>query len=176
MEKKQSLLWFATESLFLSRGIGSSQHLSYKWITFWLSIERHYLMLRLKLKSSFQWFRVKCAHFNLKQLERHVFHLKCTHFTLKYTKQLISTQNCGIGDWRLSRKTYEMRAFHAFQADRKTSPSMVFVWFPCLIGWWSDTLDCGSSTPFTILTKVTGRRSGDAWETFMSGSSYRYIH
>ena len=82
---------------------------------FGLSIEIPYLMIRLKLKC---WF----------QLEMHEMHktadfhsnlllvtegyqgrpLKCAQNSWFPLKSVV------VSDWRLSRKTFEMRAFHAF--------------------------------------------------------------
>ena len=59
-------------------------------------------------------------------LEMDVFHSEGMHLTLKCIKQLIPVQILGIGDWRLSRQTYEMHFKMKCVIDRPL-PGMVIL-------------------------------------------------
>ena len=63
------------------------------------------------------------------------FNLKCAYFTRNARISLWNAQNrsfpvksVGIGDWRQSKKTYEIRAFHPFQF-RISSKDPFQVWY-----------------------------------------------
>ena len=96
---------------------------------------------------------VKCVHFNLKCMKCDHFNSKGAHFTQNVRISLWNAQNCwfplkfvsnlGIGDWRLSRKTYEicafqleMRAFWKTLTRYGNSLVSLLTFCPCYVMLW----------------------------------------
>ena len=73
-----------------------------------LSKERPNLMIRLRLKSLFQW-NARISPWNVREMCIFQFDM---HKTSDFHSNLLVF--LGIGDWRISMKTNEMRAFHTF--------------------------------------------------------------
>ena len=77
---------------------------------FGLSIERPYLMIRLKCW--FQWNAYSISAWNVWNAHISLWNAQNSWFPLK------SFGILRTGDWRLSRKTYKMCTFHAFHASQ----------------------------------------------------------
>ena len=115
-------------------------------------------MIRLKLKSRFQWFRVKCTHFNLKCKIREMH--KTVGFHSKWSVS-----------WELLTEGYQGRPLRTFQADRKTltryANSLVF-WSlkrkTCT--WWSRKISYFWFTQWEYPDKAKEKHMKSAWKAY----------